>query len=64
MLGGAATLLLFHIIGKLDKLSVNKFMISVILSLCLLSLFLTIPTGLQIYRDDGWAGLTSIKFHC
>lgn len=54
VLGGVATFILFYIIGKLDKILVNKFMIIVILALCVLSLFLTIPTGLQIYRTDGW----------
>lgn len=64
MLGGSATLLLFYLISKVNKLTVNKILVSIVVALCLMSIFLTIPTGLRIYDDDGWDGLTRIKFHC
>lgn len=64
MLGGAATLTMFYLTSKLDKLTVRKMSVSIILALCLMSIFLTIPTGLRIYNADGWEGLTKIKFHC
>lgn len=49
VIGGCATLGLFHVISKLDKIAVNKFLLGIILVLCLMSIFLTIPTGLRIY---------------
>lgn len=64
LLGGCATLGLFYLIGKLDSVSVNKILIGIVLFLCLMSIFLTIPTGLRIYDADGWEGLSKIKFHC
>lgn len=53
-IGGAATVALSHLISKLDKTSVNKFLLGIILVLCLMSIVLTVPTGLRIYDADGW----------
>lgn len=53
-IGGAATFALFYLISKLDKTAVNKFLLGIILVLCLMSIVLTVPTGLRIYEADGW----------
>jgi hypothetical protein len=63
-IGGVATLVLYYVISRMNKLSVDKVMMGIILFLCLMSIFLTIPTALRIYDDSGWQGLTSIQFTC
>jgi hypothetical protein len=62
--GGIATLVLFNFLKKFDQIKVNKLLIIIILILCLMSIFLTIPTVLRILKVDGWEGMTKIEFDC
>ena len=63
-MGGIATLVLFNFLKKFDQIKVNKLLIIIILILCLMSIFLTIPTVLRILKVDGWEGMTKIEFDC
>jgi hypothetical protein len=64
VVGGAATLGLFQLFKRFNQVKVNVFLIVIILFLCLMSIFLTIPTVLKILSVDGWEGLTKIAFKC
>jgi hypothetical protein len=64
VIGGLTTLILYWIINKLNKNSVNRFLYLIILLLCLMSIGLTVPTVLRIINKDGWGGMTSVTFHC
>ena len=45
-------------------MKVNRFLILVILGLCVMSILLTIPTVFRILDAEGWEGMTRIAFHC
>ena len=64
VIGGIATLILYQVIQRINQVYVNRFLFTIILVLCLMSVGLSVPTVLGILKRDGWSGLTSIDFIC
>ena len=64
VVGGLATIVLYAILQRLNKVYVNRLLFSIITALCLMSIGLTAPTVMNILDRQGWAGLTDITFKC
>jgi predicted PurR-regulated permease PerM len=64
VIGGVLTTGLYQIIKRLNQEKVSRFLISIVIFLCLMNIGLIGPTIKDLYDKDGWEGMTKISFKC